>query len=110
MMLFQKIRHLKDNLSKVKDFVLFIERDYKNELSNLKSEIKELHRVNDIKNKKLDDLNKKVAFYELETKSVTNDISILANTMKDLYFTLETMLEFVSMPDEDDAVKKKIYH
>lgn len=110
MTLFRKIHHLKNSILSIKDVVLFLERDYVNEIETLKNKIEELDKDNIIKNKKIDDLNKKVAFYEAETKKTTSDITILANTMKDLYFTLETILEFVSMPDDDSVIKKKIYH
>lgn len=95
-----------------------IECKYEDRLKNLEELINNLQKDNQIKNTKIDDLNKKIAFYESETKNLTNDVVTLTNVIRDVYVLVELILvqldpEFASKLIESlssSNIKKKVYH
>lgn len=121
-MLLKKTHLLKkiNKLSKKLDSALSnkIESKYEDRLKNLEVLINNLQKDNQIKNTKIDDLNKKVAFYESETKNLTNDVVTLTNVVRDVY----TLVELILMQVDPDFAykileeinrkgkKKKVYH
>jgi len=122
MMLLKKTHLLKkiNSLSEKLDNTLSskIESKYEDRLKNLEDLINNLQKDNQIKNTKIDDLNKKVAFYESETKNLTNDVVTLTNVIRDVYVLVELILvqldpEFASKLIESlssSNIKKKVYH
>ena len=122
MMLLKKTHLLKkiNKLSEKLDNTLSnkIESKYEDRLKNLEELINNLQKDNQIKNTKIDDLNKKVAFYENETKNLTNDVVTLTNVIRDVYVLVELILvqldpEFASKLIESlssSNIKKKVYH
>ena len=122
MMLLKKTHLLKkiNSLNEKLDNTLSnkIESKYEDRLKNLEDLINNLQKDNQIKNTKIDDLNKKVAFYENETKNLTNDVVTLTNVIRDVYVLVELILvqldpEFASKLIESlssSNIKKKVYH
>ena len=95
-----------------------IENKYEDRVKNLENLINNLQKDSKIKNTKIDDLNKKVAFYENETKNLTSDVITLTNVVRDVYTLVELILMQVD-PDFASKVleelnsyskKKKVYH
>ena len=105
-MLLKKTHLLKkiNKLSKKLDSALSnkIESKYEDRLKNLEVLINNLQKDNQIKNTKIDDLNKKVAFYESETKNLTNDVVTLTNVVRDVY----TLVELILMQVDPDFAYK----
>ena len=114
--LLKKINKLNEKLDRTLSSK--IESKYEDRLKNLEGLINNLQKDRQIKNTKIDHLNKKVAFYESETKNLTNDVVTLTNVVRDVYTLVELILmqvdpEFAYKILEEinkKGKKKKVYH
>ena len=136
-MLLKKIHHLKKSLNikeHIERIICQIEEDYNNKIQSLKVELSELKKDydskieslntelsdlvedNKIKNLKISDMNEKIAFYEKETNSLTNDVMLLSAALKDMYVVFEAMMSNIESKksfDYEEEVKnkkKKVFH
>ena len=118
-MLLKKIHRLKKSLNikeHVERIICQIEEDYNGKIQSLKVELSDLVEDNKIKNLKISDMNEKIAFYEKETNSLTNDVMLLSAALKDMYVVFEAMMANIeskkSFDYEEDVKdkKKKVFH
>lgn len=136
-MLLKKIHRLKKSLNikeHIERIICQIEEDYNGKIQSLKVELSESKEVydskiqslnvelsdlvedNKIKNLKISDMNEKIAFYEKETNSLTNDVMLLSAALKDMYVVFETMMANIESKksfDYEEEVKdkkKKVFH
>lgn len=110
-------------LKKIKDINNLVESKISSKLNNyydkkvlnLENDIENLKSDNILKNQKIDELNRKVAFYEKETKDLTNDIVILTNVIQEVYTLFQAVLTNIELEGlgiyaDESNKKKKVYH
>lgn len=124
-MLLKKIHLLKNRIDEYIDsknsidMVEDIEKKFSLEVKNLKDDLESLKEDSIVKNTKIDELNKKIAFYEKEVLQQGKDLMTISSILTELYANVNSIVSFVessvyesidSFDDLDDVKKKKTYH
>ena len=119
-MLLKKIHLLKNKVNAYIDneIIKDVEKKFSLKIENLEERVDSLKEDNVIKNVKIDELNKKIAYYEKETKALSQDFITFSGLLVELYKNVEVLVTSIenNMQDtdmifeEDFDKKKKTYH
>ena len=123
-MLLKKIHLLKNKISEhvysenISIIIEDIEKKFSLKIKNLEESFYSFKEDNIIKNVKIDELNKKIAYYEKETKALSQDFIAFSGLLVELYKNVEVLVSSIENnmqdPDmifeEDFDKKKKTYH
>jgi hypothetical protein len=123
-MLLKKIHLLKNKISEhvysenISIIIEDIEKKFSLKIKNLEESFDSFKEDNIIKNVKIDELNKKIAYYEKETKALSQDFIAFSGLLVELYKNVEVLVSSIENnmqdPDmifeEDFDKKKKTYH
>ena len=124
-MLLKKIHLLKNRIDEYIvsknsiDMYENIEKKIYLKIKNLEENLESLKEDNISKNTKIDELNKKIAFYEKEVLQQGKDLMTVSSILTELYSNVNSIVSFVessifesidNFDDVDDVKKKKTYH
>jgi len=109
-MLLKKIHLLKNKINKFVDskdthsIVEDIEKKFSLKIKSLEESFDSLKEDNITKNVKIDELNKKIAYYEKETKSLTQDFIAFSGLLVELYKNVEVIVTSVENNIQDQDI------